>query len=296
MQHRRVTLPFRRFVLGIALACGAVVANPAAAHQRPIGVDEWGPFLPGTVPCLRALSRVGRTCFDAVLDIHDACADAKMRGELCDAEATEELVAAETAKIRAAVLQSCQPGQLTELQYVGGVLDAQADHSNSCRGQAAATMAMTYAPQTNAKQVGGVSGEIAACVTATSGYSRKVLSFIVRRKALVMERIGIRILSGPRKIALMQRIGRSLAASEPRWAAGLLRACPAFEEIYGRTAVSFVRTLKDRADCVLTATHGNNALICVPPVCPNGVPETGEECDDGNDDDTDACGNDCKVN
>jgi cysteine-rich repeat protein len=110
-----------------------------------------------------------------------------------------------------------------------------------------------------------------------------------------MERIGARSLTGSQKAALMRRIGRSLVAGEPRWAADLLRACPAFEEIYGRSAASFVRTLKERADCVLTATHGNNSLICIPQVCPNGIVEPGEECDDGNQDDADACGNDCTA-
>lgn len=32
-----------------------------------------------------------------------------------------------------------------------------------------------------------------------------------------------------------------------------------------------------------------------PPVCPNGVLETGEECDDGNTDTADACSPDCKI-
>jgi len=36
-------------------------------------------------------------------------------------------------------------------------------------------------------------------------------------------------------------------------------------------------------------------LECPPPVCGNGVPEPGEECDDGNADDGDGCAADCRV-
>lgn len=276
----------------LALIVAGGLAGPASAHQRPIAIEQWGPFLPRTAACLRALSRVGQSCFHAVLQLRDRCEVARMQGqERCDAVQLEERIAVETAKIRAAILQSCEPGQLTELQYPGGALDAQADHANTCREQADAALSMIYAPsrpQTPAP--------VATCVAAASAYSRKLLRFVMRRKARTMERIGTRILTGSQKVALLQRVGRSLAAGEARWAAGLVTACPGFEEVYGRSAVGFVRTLKDRADCVLTATHGNNSLICIRQVCPNGIVEPGEECDDGNGNDADACSNSCRRN
>jgi cysteine-rich repeat protein len=287
---------FRYGVLLMTVVCCCTPATSATAHQRPISIEQWGPFLPGTVTCLRALSRVGRTCFAAVVDIRNECEEAMMRGDACDAEAAEARIATETARIRTAILENCEPGQLTELQYVGGALDAQADHSNACRDQASATMAMTYAPVAGSGAAAALPSQEIECIEATAEYGRKILRYITRRKARVMERIGARLLTGSQKVALMQRIGRSLIASEARWAAGLSRACPSFEEVYGRTTASFVHTLKERADCVLTATHGNNSLICIPQVCPNGIRESGEECDDGNIDDTDACGTDCKAN
>jgi cysteine-rich repeat protein len=35
--------------------------------------------------------------------------------------------------------------------------------------------------------------------------------------------------------------------------------------------------------------------VCTPIVCGNGIPQPGEQCDDGNMDDNDCCHNDCTA-
>jgi cysteine-rich repeat protein len=91
------------------------------------------------------------------------------------------------------------------------------------------------------------------------------------------------------------RVGQELNTTRQRWSAGLLEACPDFEAIYGRTPDSLLRTLKQRTDCVLSLTYVHTAVICVPPMCGNGIPEGTEQCDDGNSDDADGCRGDCTT-
>lgn len=211
-----------------------------------------------------------------------------MKGGTCDVTAFDERIALELAKIRATVVGKCQIGQLTELYFPGGVLDAQADLSITCRDQADEMIATIYAPEPATE-------DDAACVKATGKYARKVVRFVVRRKARTMDRMADRVFEGAEKLAFMDRIAGHLDAGRARWVAGLLRGCPDFERVYGTSAESFVGFLKDRADCVLSATHGNDSLAC-PRICGNGIPEDGEECDDGNDNPADACANDCTLN
>ena len=47
--------------------------------------------------------------------------------------------------------------------------------------------------------------------------------------------------------------------------------------------------------CCPPGANANNDNDC-PPVCGNGVPEPGEQCDDGNTNNTDACSNSCMTN
>lgn len=47
--------------------------------------------------------------------------------------------------------------------------------------------------------------------------------------------------------------------------------------------------------CCPTGANNNNDSDCAP-VCRNGVVEQGEQCDDGNNIDTDACNNNCRIN
>ena len=47
---------------------------------------------------------------------------------------------------------------------------------------------------------------------------------------------------------------------------------------------------------LLSSDHlGASCEPIVSPVCGNGVPEAGEECDDGNNDDGDGCSADCLL-
>jgi cysteine-rich repeat protein len=271
--------------LGLALLPGR-----AWAHAQAPAIEQWGPFLPGTQTCLRRISAGAHACFDTALEVAQHCRDAQARGEVCDEAATEAAIGAAESALRATLVDACDAGQLTELSYIG-VFDAGADLSRACVGQSADAIAAIYAP---ARQ-GAVPAATASCMAATAAYGRKVMWFALQREAPVMERIATRLFTPEEKLAAILQVGRELSADRARWSAGLLKACPEFEAVYGRTPDGFLRTLKQRVDCVLSLTYVHSAISCLAQVCGNGIPEPGEACDDGNADDSDGCRADCTA-
>jgi cysteine-rich repeat protein len=133
-------------------------------------------------------------------------------------------------------------------------------------------------------------------MVASAGYGRKVMSFVLRQKTPVMERIATHPFTSEEKTEFVLRVETELSAARARWVAGLGALCPQFAAVYGRDPDSFLRTLKQRADCVLSNTYVNGANPCPSQICGNGVPEPGEECDDGNEDNTDTCRTNCTSN
>jgi cysteine-rich repeat protein len=246
--------------------------------------------LPETVPCLRLISRAAQACFDTVVDLELRCQAALARGETCDRDQIDREVEAAARPMQNTLTSACMEGQLTEVGYFG-FFDATADLRNACIFQARAAVAAAYAPL----RAGPVPAAAVECMVASAAYSRKLMRFAVQRQAPVMERMGTLVFEEGEKTEIVRQLGMELAATRARWIEGLLATCPQAPEVYGRSADSFVRTMRQVADCVLSKTYVNNAVICPIQVCGNGIPEDGEDCDDGNQNDLDTCRNDCKV-
>ena len=272
----------------VTLAMAA--STPAWAHNQPPPIELWGPFLPGTQTCLRTISRGTHACFDSVLALEQTCHDAPLRGDTCDQDQLEADVSAADGALRAILSNACAEGQLTELSYIG-FFDAGADLNRGCVGEAQNAIAAIYAPA----RAGATSTDAARCMSAVASYGRKVMWFALQREVPVMERIATRLFSTEEKQAAILKVGQELAADRTRWSAGLLEACPSFATIYGRDPDGFLRTLKQRVDCVLSRTYVHSSVACLPQVCGNGIPEGTEACDDGNQNDADGCRNDCTV-
>lgn len=281
----------RRFLARLLVAALALALPPAAAaHTEPPPIELWGPFLPGTQTCLRSISRATHACFDAVVALERACRDAPLGGQACDRERVDADIAAADRALRATLADACEEGQLTELSYIG-LFDAGIDLTRGCVGEAQAAIAAIYAPA----RAGPVSADAAGCLSAVAAYGRKVMWFALQREVPVMERIATRLFTTEEKQAAILRVNQELSADRARWSAGLLAACPTFEQVYGRGPDGFLRTLKQRVDCVLSRTYVHSAIACLPQVCGNGIPEGDEACDDGNGDDGDGCRNDCTA-
>lgn len=275
----------------VGVAAAVLVPCVAMGHNQATPIELWGPFEPGTLTCLRMVSRATHACFDTVLSVEQRCQDALLRGESCDRNAVDAAVDAATQEMRATLTTQCALGQLTELGYIG-FFDAQTDLEKACVTQAHASISATYAPA-----LGGTPSTMAAtCMAASAAYGRKVARFLLERESPVMERIATRLFSGEEKKASILQVERELSETRQHWIAGVLELCPAFEAVYGRSPESFLRTLKQCTDCVLSLTYIHSAVVCPMQVCGNGIPEGTEQCDDGNADDTDICRSDCTLN
>lgn len=273
------------------LAALLTAPPPVAAHGAAAPIEIWGSFLPATQTCLRTISRATHACFDAVLALEQACHDAPLHGAVCDQERLAADVSAADGALRRTLVDACEDGQLTELGYIG-LLDAGADLTQGCSGEAQGAVAALYAP----RRAGATSVEAARCMAAVAAYARKALWFARQRKVPVMERIATRLFTAAEKQAAIVAVNRELRDARARWAAGLLRACPAFEAVYGRTPDSLLQTLGQRVDCTLSRTYVHSAMSCLAPICGNGIPEDSEACDDGNAvDGADGCRNDCTA-
>ena len=262
----------------------------ALAHTPPRPIANWGPFLPDTVPCLQKESRVTYTCFDTVYDAEQACRDAQARGQTCDTSHVDDVIDAATAQTRRVLANECQTDQVSELGYIG-LFDAEADLFNACVIQSRAAVTATYAPA-----VGTPSAMALDCMSAAAAYARKVMRFALDHETPVMERIATRSFSADERMAAVQRMYATQTAARARWVNGLLAVCPQFATVYGRSPDSYLRTLQERTDCVLSQIFVITAVSCNAQVCGNGIPEGDEECDDGNRNNTDACANNCTAN
>ena len=280
--------------LSALLPLAAVLCNltsmAALAHTPPKPIEQWGPFRPDTVPCLQKESRVAYACFDMVYNAALACRDAQARGQTCDPDQVGAVIDAATLETRKTLANECETDQVSELGYIG-LFDAEADLFNACAIQSRAAVTATYAPA-----VGTPSAMALDCMSATAAYARKVMRFALDHETPVLERIATRPLSADERMASVQRMYATQTAALKRWAGGLLEACPQFATVYGRTPDSYLRTLQERTDCVLSLIYVNTAVSCNAQVCGNGIPEGDEECDDGNRNNNDACANNCTLN
>jgi cysteine-rich repeat protein len=236
------------------------------------------------------MSQATHECFETVLDIEQRCQDMRARTGTCD---TDQLDAQETAvriTMLDTVMRECAEGQLTEVGYIG-YFDAENDLINACVRQAKGVVAAAYAPSPAVP----VPAATAACMAASAAYAHKVLHFILERATPVMDRMATRLFEDLDKQGFVRRLATELSVTRARWITGLLQACPQFETLYGRSPESFLRTVQQRSDCVLSKTYVNTAVICLPQVCGNGIVEDPEQCDDGNGNDSDGCHNDCTT-
>lgn len=286
----------RRFhVLQHALITAAAtvlaLAGTATAHTQPIPIDRWGGFEAGTSNCLRSISRATDTCFDTVLASLQDCNNALIRGEACNMEQVDDVIAEASRQQRLTLNRVCSQSELEDLGYVG-LSDSQADLFNACVTQARGAASATYAPA-----LAGLPSESAAdCMVAIAAYIRKLIRFALQQETPVMDRIATRSFSTEEKLASIQRIEEELSAARTRWSAGVLEICPDFVTIYGRSVDSFVRTMKQRSDCALSNMYVHTAINCPSQVCGNGIPEGIEQCDDGNRNNDDTCRTDCTAN
>ena len=257
-----------RLARGLAVASALVLtvgqAGAARAHGARLPFAAWGGFAPAVVRRQREIARAAAQCAADARAARRGCRDAVQAGGSCDESAT----AAAIANIRRAAFDrfdaACSERQAIDPQFLGS-FDLQADLITFCRAWETAADSAAYGP---------------LAIPAPTATERQCL-----------DRLASLPLPSPDRTELIDIAAHRMAASQSAVAERLTARCGAgaFTALYGRSPETWVDALSQRADCLGGSIYIQNLVLCPAGVCGNGIVEPGEDCDDGNRNDGDAC-------
>jgi len=267
------------------------IAGQASGHGGRLPFNQWGGFGAGDVQCQRVIARSAAQCAAASWSAQRACESAKIAGEPCDQDATSAIITTARQNALNLVDQNCTERQLIDLQYLGS-FDSEADVVNFCRAWQTAAISAVFGP------IGALSGPTPAqrdCVAAAADATDAAMQFAFRTRRQCMDRIAALPLDAPNRSTLLDVATQRITAGYAAVAARLTTRCnPAsFMALYGRTPEAFVTGIGTRADCIGGQFYVQDLVLCPTSVCGNGIIEPGEDCDDGNAVDGDACPSTC---
>jgi cysteine-rich repeat protein len=156
---------------------------------------------------------------------------------------------------------------------------------NFCRAWEAAASSAVYGPLQQP------SAEQRACAEAAADATGSIMEFIFRNRRQCMDRVAGMPLQAPNRAGLLDVAAQRIDDAYSGLAARLSARCgaTAFAALYKRTPHDFVAALGERADCIGAQLYIQDAVLCPAAVCGNGIVEPGEDCDDHNTSDGDAC-------
>jgi len=280
-------------MVGTLLGWLASLPASSYAHGGPPDITFWGPFPSGTAYCLRMMGRKTQRCVQEVLDLEQDCMIAQLTGRTCDETLRDQRIASVKLTARAVVTTDCTGGQLTELHFINPD-DARTDIGKTCTDQPAAVMSIAYAPTFGSGSSGALDGQTLDCLTQVAASSRTLLRYIVREKTRTLDLMAVNVVAPGKKNALLKRAADRITVARSKVVQRVLDLCPNFEALYGRSLSEVLSALTNPiGNCIVGTAYVQTSIACPPPVCGNGVKESGEECDDGNTVDSDSCHNDC---
>jgi cysteine-rich repeat protein len=273
----------------LLLALG--MSGEAYGHGVRLPFAQWGGFNPGAVKCQRIIARSVARCAAAAWAEQRACERAKLVGQLCDPAALNATLEAIRVQALNTIDENCTERQVLDLQYLSSI-DVDTDVASFCLAWRVAAVSAVYGPLDALR---APSAAQLACSDAAADAAEGAMQFAFRTRRQCMDRIAAESLSTPNRSALLddavQRIGQASAALAARLSARC-GAAP-FTALYGRTPSVFIAGLGARADCIGGQFYIQDAVLCPNAVCGNGIIEPGEDCDDGNTNDGDACPSTC---
>ena len=285
-----------RALLVAAAVAASVWPSIAMAHSdSPPDIHFWGGFDPQTAACQRKVSTAVWRCFHRVLTLERACMEAQLSGAPCDtaAQATQIMAAKQMAQDDLAA--ACTDAQAQSLHFVN-LAEAQTDAARACGDQAAAMISVVYGPALATATPADLDARAKECMRRTTEVGSRVIERAQRLGSQALDRMAVLNLPPSRKDALLTQLISRIALATQHGTNLMQQQCPPFDAVYGRDMSSCVGLLEPRASCLVSFAYVQNAVTCPRPSCGNGVQESGEQCDDGNDVDTDRCHNDCTLN
>ncbi len=283
--------------LGLAVLAAAV-PQLSWAHGAPAPLEYWGGFEnPTVLKCHRAISRATRVCFDTTTRLRFRCASRDLVGRPCEADTLQTALDRATLKARQLVTNNCTDSDLMSvLGYLGGMPDVVQDVTKTCLDQSDAATSLVYGPAMFTGQVEPGTTKRDACLLATARYSSRVARMALRQLSRSLDIVAMTRMTIEQKQQMLDDAQAKIADLRSRAEAAINQICtPAeFAGDYGMSQSDFFDRLGGRADCIVGASHVQAAITCPAPVCGNGVKEPGEQCDDGNTSEADACDNSCQ--
>jgi len=269
----------------------AVLPRLAAAHGGPKGLDEYGSFGP-PAQCQRVIGRATRVCFEVASREYLNCANARLAGVDCTPDTSD--VQQRTVQM---IGDHCTTNDVRILGFAN-VEEAQLDLTNACTQQATAIQSLLYGPAMFSGNVEPGPEARDRCMRTVSRYAFKIARTALRERNRALDRIAAssQSLEMPQKQEMLDAADAKVASVQAMALQQIRNRCSdaEFNASYGMSFDDFAARLVGRSDCVVFAGHVVDAYTCPTPVCGNAVKEPSEECDDGNEDDTDACDHACK--
>jgi cysteine-rich repeat protein len=276
-------------ILSIPLASGTT-----SAHGPAPGLEFFGNFGPAA-HCQQEISSALARCFESATRSHLACAAAALRERPCEPDALAARVNVAVQRARERVARDCTDQQALTLGFAS-VSDAQADVADACRAQAHSSTSLVFGPAMFTGTVEPGSPRRDACLRASASSAHTMLRRAMRERAGAFDRMARVPLSLSSKEQLLSDADARIARVREMLLARLRERCDndRFLSSYGMPEGKFFDLLTDRTACLVGASHVQGAMQCPAAECGNGVVESGEECDDGNANEDDACGRDCR--
>lgn len=278
----------------VALFALLVGHTQTSAHGGLQPLEDWGAFPQTASYCQRIIGRATARCALRAAQARRACVDTQVGGAICDEAATTAMIAAARRDALDEVDLHCSERDAQTIGYLGG-FDLQADIIRFCRDWEMLTASAVYGPLLPPNPAADDTAQ--ECAGAVGATVAKLSDVAFRTWRQTLDRIAVRPFTLTEKESAIAGAASRLGGLTDGIAAGLDQRCGSqvFNSIYGRTTSDFVDYITQRAGCFGGAFYIQDGTACPPSVCGNRIVEPGEACDDGNDDDTDACNNACEL-
>jgi len=250
----------------------------------------WGGFDSAAARCQRIIGRAAARCGSAVWAARNACLAAQAAGGTCDQVGTDSAVQQAHQGALDIVDRYCAD-YAVDLGFTL-TLEAETDIDTFCQQLDAALVSGVFGPLPGAS---AASDEAASCMSATAAAATQLLRVAFRSRTRALDRIARAALAPSQKLTIIARSTATIERTRAALGRRLAEYCPneRFAAVYGRSADVILALIAQRGDCLGGAAYVQNAVLCPPAVCGNGMVEPAEQCDDGNIVNGDGCDATC---
>ncbi len=274
------------------------MSSPVSAHSGAVPLTFWGDnFTSSDARCQLEVGAGASTCGFGAWTIRRDCRLLELDGGVCDEDADDAAVEA----LRLGVFQgdinpACQKANLANLGFLDAQ-DIQFDVVTFCRELETAAVSVVFNPFFTAGSADDLDDTQKECIRGFAAVATKAFRYHFRLRKSVLDRIANRRRSARTKNSDVDDADASVDGANQTLRTALLQRCGEedFRALYGFGTERAVELVASRSACLTTRTYPVEAYECPLAVCGNGMRETNERCDDGNNDSGDGCSATCQI-